>query len=124
MTWDYVKRTVDPSMTGYVKAVLHLFQQPGPVHPQHLPNMHQTINNGAKVQLVEPKDVTRPFTAEQNVTLQQVVGCLLYYVRAIDPTMRVALSTLTSFQTKGTEATVEAMVQVLNYCATCPDAEI
>jgi hypothetical protein len=124
MKWDYVKYTVDLFMPGYAKAILHCFQHPDPVRPHHSPHKHQTINYGAKVQFVEPDDVTNPLTAEQKVTLQQVVGCLLYYEHAIDPTMLVALSTLASAQTKGTQATTEAMVQLLNYCATHPDAEI
>jgi hypothetical protein len=101
MKWDYVKRT-DLSMPGYVKAVLHRFQHPDPVRPRHSPHKHQTINYGAMVQFVEPEDVTKPLSGEQKVTLQQVVGCLMYYARAVDPTMRVALGTLTSTQTKGT----------------------
>jgi hypothetical protein len=124
MKWDYVKRTVDLYMPGYANAVLRRFQHTDPVRPQHSPHNHQTINYGAKVQFVEPEDVTKPLTAEQKVTLQQVVGCLLYYARAIDPTMLVALSTLASAHTKGTEATAKAMVQLLNYRATYSDAEI
>jgi hypothetical protein len=124
MKWDCAERTVDLSMPGYVKAVLHRFQHPYPVRPQHSPHKHQTINYGAKVQFVEPKDVRKPLTAEQKVTLQQVLGCLLYYARAVDPKMCVALSTFASAQTKGTEATEEAMVQLLNYCATHTDAKI
>ena len=56
--------------------------------------------------------------------IQQVVGRLLFYARAIDTTMRVALGTISSAQTKGTAATAEAVTQLLNYSASHPDATL
>jgi hypothetical protein len=84
----------------------------------------QPINYGAKVQFATPADTTTPLTDAEKLTLQQVIGCLLYYARAVDPTMLVALSTLASAQATGTAATAEAMHQLLDYCATHPDAEV
>jgi hypothetical protein len=49
---------------------------------------------------------------------------LLYYSRAVDPTMNVALSTLASQQTKGTQRTAQDATKFLNYCATHPNATI
>ena len=49
---------------------------------------------------------------------------MLFYGRAIDNTLLVALSTLASAQTKGTLATQEAARYLLDYCATHPDATI
>jgi hypothetical protein len=46
----------------------------------------------------------------------------LYFARAVDPTLLVALGTLGSAQAKGREATAAATVHVLSYCATNPDA--
>ena len=57
-------------------------------------------------------------------TLQQILGTLLYYARAIDNTMLVAISTLASVQATGTKATLNAAIHLLNYCATHPDAKI
>jgi hypothetical protein len=37
LEWDYVKRTVDMSMPGYVEAALHRFQHSPPTQPQHSP---------------------------------------------------------------------------------------
>ena len=42
----------------------------------------------------------------------------------VDNTLLVALGTIASAQSKGTEATMNAMVQLLNYCATHPNAKI
>jgi hypothetical protein len=56
--------------------------------------------------------------------IQQVVGTLLYYTRAIDVTLRVVLNSLGAEESKGSENTAKAIVQVLNYCATHPDATL
>jgi hypothetical protein len=95
--------------------VLHRFQHPEPQRPQHSPYKQHPINYGSKVHFFMPKDLSTPLTDEQKVTLQQVVGCMMYYARAVDTTMSVVLSTLESAQKKGTETTAEAMVQLLNY---------
>jgi hydroxypyruvate isomerase len=79
---------------------------------------------GAKVQLTTPIDVTPAMSNDQTKKLQQVVGTFLFYARAVDPTMLHALNALAAAQSKGTQATVEALVHLLNYCATHPDATI
>ena len=52
------------------------------------------------------------------------MGVLLYYGRAVDSTILVALGTLAAAQAQGTQATAEACTHLLNYCATHPDAVI
>ena len=54
----------------------------------------------------------------------QIVGSLLYYARTIDSTLLVALSDITSAQSKGTEETQKAARKLLDYCATHPEAKI
>jgi hypothetical protein len=49
---------------------------------------------------------------------------LLFYARAIDNTMLLALNDIGSEQTKSTEATMTACTRLLNYAATHPDATI
>jgi hypothetical protein len=58
----------------------------------------------------------------QRKFLQRVVGKCLFYARAVDPTMQHALNRLAATQSKGTQATVAALVHFLNYCETHPDA--
>ena len=50
------------------------------------------------------------------------MGTLLYYARAVDSTMAAALSTIASQQENGTEATLAACNQLLDYVGTHPDA--
>jgi hypothetical protein len=124
LNWDYAARTVDLSMPGYKAAVMHHLQHPTLAHRQHAPCKMQPINYKAKVHIAAPACMSAPLTEAQKLKLQQVIGSLLYYAMAVDPTMFVALSTLASAQKKGTAATVEAADQLLDYCATHPEAEV
>jgi hypothetical protein len=111
-------------MPGYITAILHRFKHPHPARPQHGPYKMQPINYGAKVQFATPADTSTPLTDAKKLTLQQVIRCLLYYARAVDHTMLVALSTLASAQAHGTAATAYAMHQLLDYCVTHPETEV
>jgi len=53
LQWDYVKRTVDISMPGYVNEALHRFQHPAPFHPQDAPHSWTQPTYGAKVQFAD-----------------------------------------------------------------------
>jgi hypothetical protein len=69
-------------------------------------------------------DTSEPLNPTEIKRLQEVIGTLLYYARAVDNTMLVALSTLAAAQTKGTEQTAEACTKLLNYAATHPNAVV
>jgi hypothetical protein len=122
LNWDYTARTVDLSLPGYIENALIKFQHPAPTRPQHAPSAWTKPNYGAPQQLTDPPDTSAPLQASEITRLQQVIGTLLYYARAIDSTMLVALGSLSSAQAKGTEATAQALTHLLNYCATHPDA--
>jgi hypothetical protein len=124
LQWYYEARTVDLSMPGYIAAVLHCFQHPPPERPQHAPYKQQPINYGAKVQFFTPADTSAPLTETRKLQLQQVIESLLYYAQAVDPETLVALGTLASAQAKGMAATEASLNQLLDYCATHPDAEV
>jgi hypothetical protein len=111
-------------MPGYIAAVLHSFQHPTPERPQHALYKMQPINYGSKVQFATPADTSVPLTEHQKLKLPKVIGSLLYYARSVDSTMLFALSTLASTQAKGTAVTADAMNQLLDYCATHPNAEV
>jgi len=49
---------------------------------------------------------------------------LLYYARAVDAMMLTALGTLAMQQAKGTQATMQVLTELLNYCTTHPHAVI
>jgi hypothetical protein len=56
--------------------------------------------------------------------MQEVLGTLLFCARAIDSTMLAAAGSIASQQAKGTKATMEAIIQLLNHCATHPAATV
>ena len=56
--------------------------------------------------------------------MQQIVGTLLYYSIAVDPTMLTALGSIAAQQAKGTEKTYANILWLLNYTATHSNAKI
>jgi hypothetical protein len=110
-------------MPGYVSNVLSKFQHDAPKHPQHTPSRYITPVYGAKTQYAT-KDETPPLTAQQCLTIQKVTGSVLYYARAVDPTVLMSLNDIATEQTKATEKTQAATNQLLDYLATHPDATI
>ena len=124
LEWDYQNRTVDISMPGYIAKALQRFQHNKPHTPQHSPHKWNQPNYGAKQQLTNPSDRSEPLSPSATKKLQEIIGTLLYYARAVDSSMLVALGTLASAQTNGTTATAKAATQLLNYCATHPDAKV
>jgi hypothetical protein len=82
-----------------------------------------TLVYGAKSQYAM-KDETPPLTAQQCLTIQKVTGSVLYYARAVDPTVLMPLNDIATEQTKATEKTQAATNQLLDYLATHSDATI
>jgi hypothetical protein len=107
-----------------VAAALHKFQHAPPRQPCHAPSSYNKPQYGVKIQLTDPIDTTPSLTEPQTKRLQQVVGTFLFYARAVNSTMLLLLNALTAAQKKGTQATVQALVHFLNYCATHPDATL
>jgi hypothetical protein len=123
LKWYYKNSTCDMPMPGYVSNVLSKFQHDAPKHPQHTPSKYGTPVYGSKTQYAT-KDETPPLTAKQCLTIQKVTGSILYYARAVDPTVLMPLNDIATEQTKATEKTQSATNQFLDYFETHPDATI
>jgi hypothetical protein len=123
LQWDYVRRRLDISMPGYIKKQLlkynHIMQW-----IQYCPYSPEPKRYGADAQSPLPQDNSRKLTDKEIKQAQKIVGCILYYVRAVDMTVLMALSTIASEQTKGTERTLDKAYQVLDYLATHPNAVV
>ena len=64
-------------------------------------------------------------TKKQNMSKQLLVaGTLLYYARAVNPTILTALSSIATEQAKPTQNTLKKVKQLLDYCATQDNAII
>jgi hypothetical protein len=99
------------------------FNMMPPKHPQHTPSRYGAPVYGAKIQYAT-KDETPPLTAKQCLTIQKVTGSVLYYARAVDPTVLMPLNDIAMEQTKANENTQAATNQLLDYVATHSDATI
>ena len=112
-------------MPGYVEQALQRFQHAALSRPEYSPHAWQKPTYGTKTQYAPPEDTSASLNAVDTKHVHEVFGTLvLFYARAIDSTMRVALSTLASQQSKGTKADMITLPQFLNYTATNPDAAV
>jgi hypothetical protein len=89
--------------------------------PQHSPFEWVKPTYGQHVQLIPPADTTKPLGAAGTTCLQEIIGVLLYYGRAIN--ILVALGSLAAAQAKGTLATTKAAIHLLNYAASHTNAQ-
>jgi hypothetical protein len=122
--WNYKARTAELSMPGYIPNALHKYQHPAPQRPQHSPHTWNQPQYGATQQLADPGDTTDLASDLQQKRIQKVTGTLLFYARAVDPTMLMTLSTITAQQSKATLNTVKATNQLLDYWHTHPNATL
>jgi hypothetical protein len=86
------------------------------------PHPHTLPTYGATIQFAKQIDQTTLATKEQKKYIEQVIGILLYYGRAADSTLLVALSLLASAQAAPTEHTLELVKWLLDYASSNPDA--
>ena len=123
LQWDYAKRVLDVSMPGYIQRLLqkyyHIAKQ-----KQHFPYQPMPKKYGKAAHEVIPEDTSAILDDKRKQRIQQIVGSILYYARAVDLTVLMALSTIASDQSKATEKTEQTVEQLLDYCATHPDATI
>jgi len=125
LQWDYDYHTMGISMPCYIECALLQFHHPHPKQPEHALHTWQHPIYGTKVQYApKPDHTTALDVTDCSKHMQEVIGILLYYARVVDPTMLVTLGTLTTQKTNSTQATMQALTHLLNYCATHPDAII
>jgi hypothetical protein len=78
----------------------------------------------SKTQYVED-ETTSPALSDKDVNkLQQLMGTLLYYASAVDPTLIMPINVLASEQSKATAVTADKVIKLLNYCNTHPETKI
>ena len=85
------------------------------------PHKHRPIDYGATQQLVQPTDTSKPLNEKGIKRIQGIVGALLYRGREVNNKLLVALSAIGAQQAATTEATAEAIEQLLDYVATYPN---
>jgi hypothetical protein len=106
LKWNYDKRTLDISMPGYIVKQLQKYKHDTPTRPQHCPYSPQPKQFGSEAQQLIPKDTSPPLSPDEIKHIQRVIGSILYYARAVDLTVLMALSTIASEQAHGMENTM------------------
>jgi len=122
--WDYENRTCDISMPGYITRALSRFLHPAPKHPEISPHPWERPNYGSKTQLTPVLDTSPAISSADKLRLQEVLGTLLYYARALDVTILTAISELSTEMATGTVKTMSKLSQLLDYLSTNPEAII
>ena len=79
---------------------------------------------GATKQLTKAPDTTDPLEFSEVKRIQKIVGTLLYYARAVDATILVALGKIAAQQASETQATSRYVTHLLDYCHTHPYTKV
>eukprot|EP00804_Cyclotella_cryptica_P029536 CCRYP_020583-RA/>CCRYP_020583-RA protein AED:0.35 eAED:0.26 QI:0/-1/0/1/-1/1/1/0/1386 len=124
LDWDYNNRTLDITMPGYIDKVLQRFEHKSPEKPQHCPYQPTPRKYGTAAQAPIPPDTSDRLDLNGTRRVQQVVGSLLFYARAVDNTLLPGLSAIASDQAQATQLTMNRCIQILDYCASHPDAKV
>ncbi len=122
--WDYDKWAINISMLGYIQTRLKKYEHVVPKKPQHCPYSPEPKQFGSKAQRPLPSNTPPLLDNKGKKRIQKITGSILYYARAVDMTVLMALSTIAMSQAKPTENTMERCVQLLNYLATHANAKI
>ena len=121
LDWDYSGHKVHLSMPGYITKALAQFAHPAPKKPQHQPHPHMERTYGATIQYAKAPDTAPPLPATNKTYIQQVLGVLIYYGRAVNSTALVALGSIASAQATPTAQTMTLTKILLDYVAMHPD---
>eukprot|EP00957_Ditylum_brightwellii_P173694 13224641-Ditylum_brightwellii.AAC.1 len=124
LQWDYVNRTVDLSMPGYIEQALLKFQHSAPHQPEHSPH-----NAAEPLYTCGPQYAPLPNNSlhldqHHKRRIQQILGILLFYAQAVDPMMLASINIIAAQQAAPTKKTAAAIVKLLNYAAMNPDAVV
>ena len=111
------------SMPGYVNKALIRFQHQDPSKPTNSPEKIEQPTHGAKFKHAKEEPESTSLSKNELLRLQQVVGTFLHHEKAIDLTTLVTISDSSQAQTNSNEQTLNAMVHLLNYASTHPDAK-
>jgi hypothetical protein len=92
--WDYPGKRCQLSMPGYIDTLFIKFKHPRPPKPRLSLYACLPISYGAKSQLTPESDTSALLDDKRKHRIQEIVGSLLYYARAVDNKLLVALSAI------------------------------
>ncbi len=111
-------------MPGYVKRKLQEFHHIASKRIRTCPYTPALKQFGSEVQSLFPPDSLPKLDKVGIKKVKKMVGSILYYARAINMTVLVALSTIAAEQTIVTERTLAKCTQMLDYLAQNATAKV
>ena len=111
-------------MPGYIKKKLQEYQHSLARRIQNCPYSPESKRFGVDAQAPIEQDATAVLDAKGIKRVQQIVGSILYYARAVDMTVLMALSSIAVEQTKATEQTFGRCLQLLDYLASNSEVKV
>ena len=121
---ELFKQHVDISMPGYIDKLLARFDHKPPAKPQHSPHAAPPRKFGQDAQQPVEHDNLQILPPNCIKCIQQIIGTIMYYARAVDLTTLVALSSIASDQAKAMQKTETWVTQLLDYLHTHKDATL
>ncbi len=122
--WDYTNCMVNNSMPGYIKKKLQQYSHIANKQVQNCLYTPAPKQFGSKAQALLLPDSSPKLDKAGIKKMQKIVGIILYYARAINMTVLMALSTIAAKQTIATTRTLERCTQMLDYLAHNADAKV
>ena len=92
-------------MPGYVDKLLARFEHEPPSKPQHSPHAAPPRLFGLDAQKPVEHDTLPVLPPDRIKRIQQIIGTIMYYARAVDLTTLIALSSIAAEQTSATTDT-------------------
>ncbi len=117
LNWEYENQLVDIFMPGYVKKKLQEYHHIVSKRIQTCPYMPAPKQFSSEAQSPLPPDSPPKLDKAGFKKVQKIVGSILYYARAVDMTVLMALSTIAPEQAIATECTLAKCTQMLDYLA-------
>jgi hypothetical protein len=118
---DKAAQTISIRMPGYIEKVLakfkHLLTGRGSAPT---PAVYHAPQYGAAPQQTKQDDSGLLSSADAKI-VQKIVGSMLYYARAVDPTMLPATNAIASEQAVPTKDVLAQAIRLLQYAAAYPD---
>ena len=111
-------------MPGYARKGLKCLEHKMTKIKHNQPHTHNQPNYGASVQYKTSTDESPKINAKKKKFIQQVLVTFMYYARAVDCTMLVALSAISADQADPSEATMEKARKFLDCAASQEDSVV
>jgi hypothetical protein len=124
LEWDYIARTLNILMPGYIKKKLQKYKHVMGKKMQTCPYSPEPKKFGMEAQAPLLPDSSPRLNTKGIKHVQQIVGSILYYARVVDTTDLMTLSLIGVKQTKAMEKTMCRCIQLLDYLLEHSDAKV